>query len=305
MSESQVWFVTGARSNFGLALIRALLASNRRVVATARNLSARPLPLAPSDSLLTLELDVLQPTQIDAAFKAALGKFGRVDVVVNKTGAPLMGEVEAVSDELARHVFETQFWGPLAVTKAAVKVFRESNPPGAGGRILNITSPLAFLNLPIFGIVGASKAALEAATLSLTRELPKEWNIHALNIEPGAFEDAPVEGAVVWVEQPPVYAQAAPGSGAAVIRGMFGAEQHNIGDAGKMAQALITLAGADRADLPMRAVLGSDVWAYTLGIAEKGVAEMKKGEALADSANRDGVDAEAVKQMAKMFVSAM
>jgi NAD(P)-dependent dehydrogenase (short-subunit alcohol dehydrogenase family) len=67
---------------------------------------------------LVLELDVTKQTQIDAALAAAVDRFGRIDVVVNKSGAPMMGEVEGTPDEDARGVFETQFWGPAAISKA-------------------------------------------------------------------------------------------------------------------------------------------------------------------------------------------
>ena len=126
-----------------------------------------------------------------------------------------------------------------------------------------------------------------------------------MNVEPGPFETDVVENAFTVVDQPAAYAQAAPGNAAAIFRGMFGGVQQNIGDADRMAQALITLAALDRADLPMRAVLGSDVWAYALKVAEKGVEELKKGEALADSVNRDGVNAAEVKQRAEMLLAAL
>jgi NAD(P)-dependent dehydrogenase (short-subunit alcohol dehydrogenase family) len=108
--------VTGTRSNFGIALVRAALAAGHRVVATARTPTA--LPFEPCASLLVLELDVTKQAQIDAALEAAIDRFGRIDVVVNKSGASLICEVEGTPDEEARGVFETQFWGPAALSKA-------------------------------------------------------------------------------------------------------------------------------------------------------------------------------------------
>lgn len=109
----KVWFITGASSNFGIALARALLASGHRVVATARTISK--VPLEPHDSLLILPLDVTDADSISRAFDEALKKFGRIDVVVNKTGIHACGELESIPEVEAREMFDVQFWGPARI----------------------------------------------------------------------------------------------------------------------------------------------------------------------------------------------
>ncbi|KAI0031946.1 hypothetical protein K488DRAFT_86324 [Vararia minispora EC-137] len=294
MSESQVWFITGAGSNFGVTLIRAALAAGHRVVATARKLSS--LSLESSDSLLLVELDVTQQTHIDAAFEAAIARFGHIDVVVNKAGTSLLGEVEAVPEEDARHFFEVQFWGPVAVSKAALKVFRETKPAGARRCIINVSSATAALAPPLHAFHAASKAALETLTLSLNRELPKEWNIRAFNVEIGGFESKPA--LVRVLPQPPAYAAAAPG-----IVSMFrtniatNGPPPGIGDVNKMARSMLDLARPDAGKLPVLITLGSDAWMLARTVQQRGLEELQGEEARARSTDRDGTDPAVVEQM--------
>ena len=150
--------VTGASTGFGRELTKVVLEHGDTAVATAR----RPEVLADlvatytAERLLTLKLDVTKQADIVAAFAAAHAKFGRIDVVANNAGYSTVGEVESVSDETARAIFETNFWGAANVAREAVRVFRELNPHGAGGRLLNFSS--------ISGIQGMAGFAHYCAT---------------------------------------------------------------------------------------------------------------------------------------------
>ena len=150
--------VTGTSSGFGRELTEIVLQNGDIAIATAR----RPEVLAdlvakyPPDRLLTLKLDVTQPQDIAAAFAAALAKFGRIDVVANNAGYATLGEVEAVADADVRAMFETNFWGAANVSREAVRIFRDVNPAGAGGRLLQFSS--------MAGLRGSGGAAYYCAT---------------------------------------------------------------------------------------------------------------------------------------------
>lgn len=109
------------------------------------------------NTILVLPLDVTKPAQIDDAFAKAKDAFGRIDVVVNNAAIFFLGEVEATPDHDGRALLETNFWGAIAVTKAALNFFRESNPPGLGGRLLQVSSIGGFSGGPGAGFYVASK----------------------------------------------------------------------------------------------------------------------------------------------------
>ena len=96
------------------------------------------------------------PAQVTAAFARACTAFGRVDVVLNNAGQGLVCESEGVPDADARALFEVNFWGAVAVTHEAVRVFREENPPGVGGRLVQISSAVCVSPFPGISYYSAS-----------------------------------------------------------------------------------------------------------------------------------------------------
>jgi NAD(P)-dependent dehydrogenase (short-subunit alcohol dehydrogenase family) len=135
-----------------------VLENGEIVVATMRtptdldDLAATTAP----ERLLIVKCDVTKPEDILSAFARTIEKFGRVDVVFNNAGyATPVGEVEAVPDDVARALFEVNFWGAVAVSKEAVRVFRDVNPGNAGGRLLNVSSSAGLGGAPITGIYSA------------------------------------------------------------------------------------------------------------------------------------------------------
>lgn len=111
--------VTGTSSGLGKNLVEELLISGYKVAATSRkasSLSSLSSTNSPS-RLLVLELDVTSPAEIKSAFQRTKSHFGRIDVVVNNAGYGLKGEVEAISDELARYQMEINYWGPVNISR--------------------------------------------------------------------------------------------------------------------------------------------------------------------------------------------
>jgi len=137
--------VTGTSSGLGKSLAEVVLHKGDIVVATLRKPSVlAPLTKQyPPTQLLLLPLDVTCPSDITAAFTRTQEVFGRLDVVFNNAGCTMTGEVESTADADARALFEVNFWGMVGVSRAAVKFFREVNPPGKGGILLQNSSMMS------------------------------------------------------------------------------------------------------------------------------------------------------------------
>jgi NAD(P)-dependent dehydrogenase (short-subunit alcohol dehydrogenase family) len=153
--------ITGCSSGFGLETARHFLERNWTVIATMRTPRAEVLP--PSDRLRILELDVTDPDSIRKAVQAA----GPVDVLVNNAGIGHMGAFEEMPMATAREIFETNTFGTMAVTQAVLPQFRHRR----AGVIVNVTSSVTLMPLPLLSVYTASKAAVAAFTESLALEL--------------------------------------------------------------------------------------------------------------------------------------
>jgi NAD(P)-dependent dehydrogenase (short-subunit alcohol dehydrogenase family) len=178
-----VWFITGASRGFGLELTASALAHGDQVIATAREPDAvlAALPEA-GDSLLVVPLDVTEQEQAARAVEAGVTRFGRIDVLVNNAGYGLFGGVEEISDTEARALFDTNVFGLLNVTRAALPTLRSQR----AGHIVNIGSSAGFTSSAGRGLYSASKFAVEAITEALHAELAP-LGIHTTVVEPGSF----------------------------------------------------------------------------------------------------------------------
>lgn len=110
----------------------------------------------PSDKLHILKLDVVDEGNIAVAFKYAEDKLGRIDVVFNNAGHSMLGEIEGTSHEVAKKMFDVNFWGAMSVSKESVRFFREVNKP-QGGRLWNVSSLAGILPFAALGYYSASK----------------------------------------------------------------------------------------------------------------------------------------------------
>jgi NAD(P)-dependent dehydrogenase (short-subunit alcohol dehydrogenase family) len=180
---SRVWFVTGSSSGFGRSLVELALSRGERVVATARTVaSLQDLVAAHRERICAVPLDVTRPQQVRAAIEQAQKKFGRIDVLVNNAGYGLQGAVEDVTDAQIRALFETNLFGALDVTRAALPLLRAQR----SGHIINVSSVGGRLSMPLVGLYSASKFALEGFSLALAQEM-RPLGIKVTVIEPGAF----------------------------------------------------------------------------------------------------------------------
>jgi NAD(P)-dependent dehydrogenase (short-subunit alcohol dehydrogenase family) len=178
-----VWFITGASRGFGRELAASALAHGDQVIATARDPQkvTDALPGA-GDGLLAVQLDVTDSAQAAAAVAAGTDRFGRIDVLVNNAGYGLFGGVEEISDAEARALFDTNVFGLLNVTRAALPTLRSQG----AGRVINLSSSAGFASSPGRGLYSASKAAVEGITEALHGELAP-LGIHVTVVEPGSF----------------------------------------------------------------------------------------------------------------------
>ena len=151
--------VTGSSSGFGLSMVKLALEKGDKVMATLRKPSDLD-DLAgkyPSTELRILKVDVTQPAEVADAFTEAKKQFGRVDVVFNNAGSFVVGEVEGTPEAVARSLMDVNFWGAASVSREAVRFFREENPAGAGGLLLNVSSSSGIVSFTCAGYYAATK----------------------------------------------------------------------------------------------------------------------------------------------------
>ena len=244
-----VWFVTGASRGFGLEIARAALERGDLVVAAARDLDAVVRALGGHERLLPVPLDVTDAAQARAAVDAALGRFGRIDVLVNNAGRGLLGAVEEASPEEVRSVFAVNVDGLLTVTRAVLPSMRERK----SGRIVNMSSVGGFTSGAGWGVYAATKFAVEGLSEALHAEL-LPLGIGVLIVEPGVFrtdflDPSSLQRATRTIDD---YA-----ASAAVTRQWADQTSHaQPGDPVRAAAAIIAVATSPKP--PLRLQLGAD-----------------------------------------------
>lgn len=165
--------VTGASSGFGLETARYFLNRDWKVIATMRT----PQQILPhSEHLRVMALDITDPHSINQAIEAA----GPIDVLVNNAGIGVMGVLEGISMETARAIFETNTIGTMAVTQAVLPQFRARR----AGTIVNVTSIVTATPFPLISVYSASKAAVDAFSVSLALEL-EQFDVRVRLVQPG------------------------------------------------------------------------------------------------------------------------
>jgi NAD(P)-dependent dehydrogenase (short-subunit alcohol dehydrogenase family) len=200
-TESKNWFITGTSKGFGRIWAEAALERGDRVAATARGAgSLDALVERHGQLVLPLELDVTDRTAVDAAVAEAQERFGGLDIVVNNAGYGLFGTIEEVSDEQARAQIETNLFGALWVTKAALPQMREQG----SGHILQVSSIGGVQAFPGLGLYHASKWGLEGFSQALAAEVGP-FGIKVTLIEPIGYPTDWAGPSAVQADQMPEY----------------------------------------------------------------------------------------------------
>jgi NAD(P)-dependent dehydrogenase (short-subunit alcohol dehydrogenase family) len=180
---TKTWFITGTSRGFGREWAAAALGRGDRVAATARDpRTLDELAQEHGDALLTMELDVTDRDAVFETVRRAHEHFGQLDIVVNNAGYGQFGMVEELSEKEARDQIETNLFGALWVTQAALPFLRAQGH----GHFLQVSSIGGISAFPGIGMYHASKWALEGISQSLAQEV-REFGINVTLIEPGGF----------------------------------------------------------------------------------------------------------------------
>lgn len=253
MTQNKVWFITGAGRGMGIDIAHAALEAGHSVVATGRDAQKVLDAIGEHESLLTVALDITDQSAADAAAAAAVERFGRIDVLVNNAGNFYAGYFENVSADQFRAQMETNFFGPLNVTRAILPVMRKQSD----GQVITVTSTAGLIGQEFVAAYAASKFALEGWMESLRFDVAP-FGISTMSVEPGFFRtELLVEGSsTIWPElDVEDYADRT----AQTIEAWKGMNGKQDGDPVKLAKAIVTL--SDFEGLPLRLVAGADAMA--------------------------------------------
>ena len=198
-------------------------------------------------------LDITDPAAAERAAASAVERFGRIDVLVNNAGNFYAGYFENISPEQFRAQMETNFFGPLNVTRSILPIMRKQR----SGQIITVTSAAGLMGQEFCAAYAASKFALEGWMESLRYDVAP-YGIKTMAVEPGFFRtELLVEGAsTIWPELDIADYSERTAQTIEAWKGMNGLQG---GDPKKLARALVTL--SDSAELPLRFIAGADVMA--------------------------------------------
>ena len=244
----KVWFITGASAGFGKAFAEYSVGQGYNVVITARRLDKlEAIKAIAPNQVEALRMDVNNGEEIDNAVKAAISRFGRIDVLINNAGYGIVGAVEETPEDELRAQIETNFFGAVAVTRALLPIFREQK----SGVIVNISSLGGQLSFPGFGAYSASKFALEGISEAMAGELAP-FGIKVLIVEPGSFRTDLAGSAMKHMPKIEAYKDTV-GQTRNFAKGMNGTQE---GDPFKAAIAIDKALNAE--NTPLRLQLGED-----------------------------------------------
>lgn len=199
---SKIILITGASRGFGKLWANALLKRGDKVAATARNIQdLNNLVETFGDAVLPIQLDVNDRDACFAAVNKAAAHFGRIDVLINNAGFGLFGAIEETTEQQARAQIETNFFGLLWVTQAVLPVMRAQK----SGHIIQVSSFLGLVTLPVLGIYNASKYAVNGLSETLASEV-KDFGIKVSLIEPNGFSTDWSGASAVQTEPTEIYA---------------------------------------------------------------------------------------------------
>ena len=249
MTDKNVWLITGAARGMGVDIAKAALTAGHAVVATARNTDSVTAALGNDEDLLAVAVDVTDPAAADAAVKAALDRFGRIDVLVNNAGNFYAGFFEELSPADVRAQIETTLFGPMNVTRAVLPVMRSQR----SGLVVAISSTAGIAGQAFCTAYAASKFGLEGWIESLSPEV-EPFGIRTMLVEPGFFRTELLTPESTTYAEPSIadYADRTEQTVAA-WNGMNGQQ---AGDPAKLAAALLTV--TQQENPPRRWVAGAD-----------------------------------------------
>jgi NAD(P)-dependent dehydrogenase (short-subunit alcohol dehydrogenase family) len=262
MTDRKVWFITGAARGMGVDFAKAALAAGHAVVATGRRTDAVTQAVGASDDLLVVKLDVTSLADAQAAARAAVDRFGRIDVLVNNAANFYAGYFEELTPEEIERQLATSLIGPMNVTRTILPVMRQQR----AGHIISISSSAGLAGFEFCTAYAASKFGLEGWMESLHAEVAP-FGITTTIVNPGFFRTELLSPESTQYAEPSIedYAERT------AAQKEFWKSQNGRqgGDPAKLAQALITMANEKQP--PRRFIAGADA----IGTAEQKVAGLQ------------------------------
>lgn len=278
---SKVLFVTGAGRGMGTDIAKAALDAGHKVIATGRNPDKVSKAIGPAENLFVVKLDVTSPSEAESAVKAAVDRFGRLDVLVNNAGNFYAGFFEEISAEDFRAQVETNLFGSVNVTRAVLPVMRKQR----AGLIVQISSTAGISGQEFVSAYAASKFGVEGWIESLAPEVAP-FGIRTMLVEPGFFRtellteestNYPVASIDDYAEKTRQTVKA--------WKGMNGLQG---GDPAKLAKALIYLVSLG--EPPLRWAAGADAVATVEQKARDLLAQADAYRELSSSLSFDEID---------------
>ena len=265
---AKTWIITGCSAGgIGEGIARAVLEHGDNAVVTARTTDKVEGIVADfPNTALAVALDVSDQASIDAAYEAAIERFGQVDVLVNNAGYCCRSSVEEADPAGVQAMFDANFFGAVAMIKKVLPGMRERKD----GAIVNVSSIGAVRTGAASGYYAATKAAMELMTEGLAAEV-KPLGIKAMIVEPGAFRthfyDTSLKGSDNTVGD---YAETAHKRSVAQNVNL----RQQPGDPLKAGYPIIKALESD--ETPLRLYLGSDAVAAVTGALNARLAELEK-----------------------------
>ena len=260
---SKVWFITGAGRGIGVSLAREALAAGHSVIATGRQPSAVSEAIGEHENLLCARLDVTQPGEATAAADEAVGRFGRIDVLVNNAGSSYKGFFEEMSLSQVDEQLATNLLGPMNVTRAVLPIMRRQRH----GHVISVSSGAGLMGFPYSSVYAASKFGLEGWMGALAAEI-QPFGISTTIVNPGWFRTGLTSPeSMVW----PDVAVADYAERSAEQRQWWESQDgQQAGDPTKLARALLLI--THEHPIPARFIAGADV----LQLADRKIAELRE-----------------------------
>lgn len=275
----KVWFITGAGRGIGAEIAHAAIAAGDHVAAAARNLAQLKSTFAGANpaQVALIELDVAREAQAGAAIQAAVGRFGRIDVLVNNAAYGLLGNFEELSPAEIEQQFSVNVFGVMHVLRAALPALRRQR----AGHLINISSIAGVTGFDGASVYCATKHAIEGLSSSLALELDK-FGIKVSTVEPGFFRTDFLDQSSVRYGKKLIDDYAIHGS----VENAYGAYHgKQLGDPAKLARAVLRLAAMERP--PKHFLAGSDALAMASAAIDARLSELTGMAALSRSTDHD------------------
>jgi len=261
--HKQVWLITGAGRGMGVDFVRAALVAGHSVVASGRDRDRVSRVLGTSSDVLAVTLDVTSAADAEAAVRAAVDRFGRIDVLVNNAASFYAGYFEELTPAQIDRQLAASLIGPMNVTRAVLPVMRQQR----SGHIISISSSAGLAaGFEFVSAYAASKFGLEGWMESLQAEIAP-FGIATTIVNPGFFRTE------LLTEQSTNYAEASIADyddrRGPLVEYWKAQNGQQLGDPAKLARALITIASEKQP--PRRFIAGADA----IVTAEQKIADLK------------------------------